>query len=92
MTLKSVQYAGFKISHTSCCNVDSVIGGLCSPNSKLCANRSEFVFWDAYHTSDAANQVIADRLFSDRADVGRAPSPAPLLGPAASPGPAPSPL
>ncbi|OAY66160.1 GDSL esterase/lipase [Ananas comosus] len=90
--INNPQNYGFKISHTSCCNVDSVIGGLCSPNSKLCANRSEFVFWDAYHTSDAANQVIADRLFSDRADVGQAPSPAPLLGPAASPGPAPSPL
>jgi hypothetical protein len=31
----------------------------------LCDSRTAFVFWDAYHTSDAANQVIADRLYAD---------------------------
>ncbi|KAF7831107.1 GDSL esterase/lipase [Senna tora] len=46
---------GFKVSNTSCCNVDTSIGGLCLPNSKLCSNRKEYVFWDAFHPSDAAN-------------------------------------
>ncbi|KAK6927836.1 GDSL lipase/esterase [Dillenia turbinata] len=55
---------GFKISNTSCCNVDTSIGGLCLPNSKLCTNRSEYVFWDAFHPSDAANAVLADKLFN----------------------------
>ncbi|XP_059643712.1 GDSL esterase/lipase At5g37690 [Cornus florida] len=55
---------GFKVSNTSCCNVDTNIGGLCLPNSKMCSNRSEYVFWDAFHPSDAANAVLADRLFS----------------------------
>ncbi|KAJ6861425.1 hypothetical protein NC651_037493 [Populus alba x Populus x berolinensis] len=45
----------FKISNTSCCNVDTTIGGLCLPNSKLCSNRKDYVFWDAFHPSDAAN-------------------------------------
>lgn len=56
---------GFKVSNTSCCNVDTKLGGLCLPNSKLCSNRSDYVFWDAFHPSDAANVVLADRFFSN---------------------------
>ncbi|EEC70268.1 hypothetical protein OsI_01080 [Oryza sativa Indica Group] len=33
--------------------------------AQLCDDRTTFVFWDAYHTSDATNQVIADRLYAD---------------------------
>jgi hypothetical protein len=62
--------AGFKTSHTSCCDVDTSVGGLCLPTAQLCADRKDFVFWDAYHTSDAANQVIADRLFADMVGSG----------------------
>ncbi|XP_074574619.1 GDSL esterase/lipase At5g37690-like [Curcuma longa] len=56
---------GFKISHTSCCNVDTTVGGLCLPNSNPCRDRREYVFWDAYHPTDAANEVLANILFSD---------------------------
>lgn len=56
--------AGFKVSNTSCCNVDTTVGGLCLPNSKLCGNRKDYVFWDAFHPSDAANEVLAEKLFS----------------------------
>lgn len=80
-------YVGFTTSHTSCCNVDTTVGGLCLPNSQLCPNRREFVFWDAYHTSDAANQIIADRLFAE-AGVSQAPPPAPLVGSGPVPSPA----
>ncbi|KAJ1391146.1 SGNH hydrolase superfamily [Sesbania bispinosa] len=55
---------GFKVSNTSCCNVDTSIGGLCLPNSKLCGKRHEYVFWDAFHPSDAANAVLAEKFFS----------------------------
>ncbi|XP_041005418.1 GDSL esterase/lipase At5g37690 isoform X2 [Juglans microcarpa x Juglans regia] len=68
---------GFKISNTSCCNVDSNIGGLCLPNSKLCSNRSEYVFWDAFHPSDAANAVLAEKLFSSLFSAALSPAPAP---------------
>ncbi|KAK3039314.1 hypothetical protein RJ639_028714 [Escallonia herrerae] len=67
---------GFKVSNTSCCNVDTSLGGLCLPNSKLCKNRKEYVFWDAFHPSDAANAVLADRFFSTL--FSSSPSPAPL--------------
>lgn len=56
--------SGFKVSNTSCCNVDTSLGGLCLPNSKMCTNRNDYVFWDAFHPSDAANAVLADKLFS----------------------------
>ncbi|RRT68728.1 hypothetical protein B296_00007473 [Ensete ventricosum] len=74
----------YNVSHTSCCNVDTTVGGLCLPNSRLCSDRKEYVFWDAYHPTDAANEVIANQLFADP-DIGRvhpalgiAPSPSPL--------------
>ncbi|XP_028800514.1 GDSL esterase/lipase At5g37690 [Neltuma alba] len=70
---------GFKVSNTSCCNVDTSVGGLCLPNSKLCRNRREYVFWDAFHPSDAANVVLADKFFSSffSSAPSAAPAPAP---------------
>ncbi|KAJ8761321.1 hypothetical protein K2173_001377 [Erythroxylum novogranatense] len=68
---------GFKISNTSCCNVDTSVGGLCLPNSKLCRNRKDYVFWDAFHPSDAANQVLAEKFFSRLFSDSHAPAPAP---------------
>ncbi|AED94220.1 GDSL-motif lipase/hydrolase-like protein [Arabidopsis thaliana] len=67
---------GFKIANTSCCNVDTSVGGLCLPNSKMCKNRQDFVFWDAFHPSDSANQILADHLFSSLLSSS-SPSPAP---------------
>ncbi|PSS16124.1 GDSL esterase/lipase [Actinidia chinensis var. chinensis] len=55
---------GFKVSNTSCCKVDTSLGGLCLPNSKLCSNQTEYVFWDAFHPSDAANAILAEKFFS----------------------------
>ncbi|KAL7614509.1 GDSL esterase/lipase At5g37690 [Lactuca sativa] len=55
---------GFKVSNTSCCRVDTSVGGLCLSNAHVCRNRKEYVFWDAFHPSDAANEVLADRFFS----------------------------
>ncbi|KAL2521783.1 GDSL esterase/lipase [Forsythia ovata] len=70
---------GFKVSNTSCCNVDTQLGGLCIPNSKVCNNHSEYVFWDAFHPSDAANEVLAEKLFAKI--FSPAPSAAPLAFP-----------
>ncbi|EEF30465.1 GDSL esterase/lipase At5g37690 [Ricinus communis] len=74
---------GFKVSNTSCCNVDTSIGGLCLPNSKLCKNRKEYVFWDAFHPSDAANQVLAQKFFKLLFSNASAPnnSPPPSIAP-----------
>ncbi|XP_076902801.1 GDSL esterase/lipase At5g37690-like [Bidens hawaiensis] len=55
---------GFKVSNTSCCGVETAVGGLCLSYAHVCDNRSEYVFWDAFHPSDAANVVLADHFFS----------------------------
>ncbi|KAF8080489.1 hypothetical protein N665_0939s0001 [Sinapis alba] len=68
---------GFKVANTSCCNVDTSVGGLCLPNSKMCKNRKDFVFWDAFHPSDSANQILADQLFSSLLSSSSSHSPAP---------------
>ncbi|CAI9758156.1 unnamed protein product [Fraxinus pennsylvanica] len=70
---------GFKVSNTSCCNVDTQLGGLCVPNSNVCKNHSEYVFWDAFHPSDAANEVLAGKLFAEL--FSHPPSAAPVPSP-----------
>ncbi|KAJ0987226.1 hypothetical protein J5N97_005582 [Dioscorea zingiberensis] len=81
--INNPQTYGFKISNTSCCNVDNTLGGLCLPNTRLCQNRKDYVFWDGYHTTDAANVVISARIFSDPS-VNVTPAPRPAA-PAPSP-------
>ncbi|CAL5326715.1 unnamed protein product [Camellia sinensis] len=65
---------GFKVSNTSCCHVDTSIGGLCLPNSRVCSNRTEYVFWDAFHPSDAANAILAEKFFSSLFSNATSPS------------------
>lgn len=31
-------------------------------NSNLCQDRSKYVFWDAYHPTEAANIIISNKL------------------------------
>ncbi|KAK9062176.1 hypothetical protein SSX86_019362 [Deinandra increscens subsp. villosa] len=60
---------GFKVSNRSCCAIETAVGGLCLSYAHVCANRSEYVFWDAFHPSDAANVVLVDRFFSKLFDT-----------------------
>ncbi|CAJ1940836.1 unnamed protein product [Sphenostylis stenocarpa] len=55
---------GFVNPYSACCHVAGSFGGLvpCGPTSKVCWERSKYVFWDPYHPSDAANVIIAKRL------------------------------
>ncbi|THG09849.1 hypothetical protein TEA_027154 [Camellia sinensis var. sinensis] len=71
---RAVLKARFKVSNTSCCHVDTSIGGLCLPNSKVCSNRTEYVFWDAFHPSDAANAILAEKFFSSLFSNATSPS------------------
>ncbi|CAO2821832.1 unnamed protein product [Amaranthus hypochondriacus] len=62
--LDNYQSYGFENGDSACCYGSGRFGGLipCGPTSKLCYDRSKYVFWDPYHPSDAANLVIAKRL------------------------------
>ncbi|CAK9145664.1 unnamed protein product [Ilex paraguariensis] len=55
---------GFQNTDSSCCYLTGHHGGIvpCGPPSKVCPDRSKYVFWDPYHPTDAANAIIAKRL------------------------------
>ncbi|XP_058201133.1 GDSL esterase/lipase At4g16230-like isoform X1 [Rhododendron vialii] len=61
---------GFEIENSACCAVAGKFGGLipCGPKSKVCPDRSKYVFWDPYHPTDATNVIIAKRLMDGDSD------------------------
>ncbi|KAJ1414183.1 SGNH hydrolase superfamily [Sesbania bispinosa] len=48
---------GFLVSNAACCPT-GLLGG-CVPDEEPCYNRSEYVFWDEFHTTEAWNLLIA---------------------------------
>ncbi|GKU92440.1 hypothetical protein SLEP1_g6167 [Rubroshorea leprosula] len=58
---------GFKVTNTGCCGVGRNNGQItCLPYQTPCQNRDEYVFWDAFHPTEAANAIIARRSYSAR--------------------------
>ncbi|XP_058077279.1 GDSL esterase/lipase At4g16230-like isoform X2 [Magnolia sinica] len=57
-------FSSFENPCSACCSAAGRFGGLipCGLSSKVCLDRSKYVFWDPYHPSDAANSIIAMRL------------------------------
>ncbi|KAJ6749162.1 GDSL LIPASE/ACYLHYDROLASE FAMILY PROTEIN [Salix purpurea] len=54
---------GFNNSDSPCCSFGQIRPALtCLPASTLCEDRSKYVFWDEYHPSDSANELIAKEL------------------------------
>lgn len=76
---------GFTVSDTPCCAIETDFGEFCLPNSQVCADHSKYVFWDAFHPTDAANVVLAQMFLS-------MPGALQLITPSSSaPAPSPSP-
>ncbi|GKV27992.1 hypothetical protein SLEP1_g37096 [Rubroshorea leprosula] len=76
---------GFTNSDSPCCSLGRIRPALtCIPASTLCKDRSKYVFWDEYHPSDSANQLIANELIKKFGFLGNnqnAPAPAPEIAP-----------
>ncbi|KAK7411415.1 hypothetical protein VNO78_02848 [Psophocarpus tetragonolobus] len=77
---------GFQNSDSPCCSFGNIRPALtCIPASKLCKDRSKYVFWDEYHPSDKANELIANELIKKFGfvpdDLTKPPSPSPTLAP-----------
>ncbi|WZZ13575.1 hypothetical protein YC2023_106664 [Brassica napus] len=55
---------GFEVADRGCCGKGTVaISYLCnSLNPFTCSNSSAYVFWDSYHPTERAYQVIVDKL------------------------------
>ncbi|XVF11909.1 hypothetical protein REPUB_Repub08aG0068700 [Reevesia pubescens] len=70
---------GFNNSDSPCCSLGNIRPALtCLPASTLCEDRSKYVFWDEYHPSDSANELIANELIKKFGFLGvNAPAPAP---------------
>ena len=50
-----------------CCEVGSSDGlGTCLPLKAPCLNRAEYVFWDAFHPTEAVNIITATRSYNAR--------------------------
>ncbi|XP_021803235.1 GDSL esterase/lipase At5g55050-like [Prunus avium] len=55
---------GFTETEAACCgfgklNADS----FCLPISSLCPNRTDHVFWDKFHPTEATHSILVDKLF-----------------------------
>ncbi|XP_028556995.1 LOW QUALITY PROTEIN: GDSL esterase/lipase At1g71250 [Dendrobium catenatum] len=55
---------GFKSQNTACCGGGKWKGQIiCLPVLSPCQNRSEYVFWDPYHPTDAFNVIASKDLY-----------------------------
>ncbi|KAG6756181.1 hypothetical protein NC652_027747 [Populus alba x Populus x berolinensis] len=56
---------GFTNTNTGCCGVGRNNGQItCLPLQAPCRNRNQYVFWDAYHPTEAVNVIIGRRSYS----------------------------
>ncbi|GLJ29337.1 hypothetical protein SUGI_0578530 [Cryptomeria japonica] len=56
---------GFKYANESCCGIGRLRAEFpCTPISSLCFHRADYVFWDAFHTSDALNSILANLQYA----------------------------
>ncbi|KQK02803.2 GDSL esterase/lipase At1g33811 [Brachypodium distachyon] len=55
---------GFTVVDKGCCGVGRNNGQItCLPMQRPCEDRSQYIFWDAFHPTEAANRIIAARAF-----------------------------
>ncbi|KAK8706029.1 hypothetical protein V6N13_049610 [Hibiscus sabdariffa] len=55
---------GFNEIKSACCGLGDLKAKVpCVPVSKYCSNRSDHVFWDLYHPTEATARVFVDTLF-----------------------------
>ncbi|KAL0335626.1 UNVERIFIED_CONTAM: GDSL esterase/lipase [Sesamum radiatum] len=79
--------SGFSNADSPCCSFGKIRPALtCIPASTLCKDRSKYVFWDEYHPSDRANELIASEMIKKLGfkPVNQTDSPPPAMAPSAS--------
>ncbi|XP_004504253.1 GDSL esterase/lipase At1g29670-like [Cicer arietinum] len=56
---------GFSVTNAGCCGVGRNNGQItCLPMQTPCDNRREYLFWDAFHPTEAGNVVVAQRAYN----------------------------
>ncbi|CAM6106092.1 unnamed protein product [Calypogeia fissa] len=60
---------GFQVANEGCCGSGLYRGQFpCQMTASVCFNRNQYVFWDPYHTTEAANVILADQLYDGGPD------------------------
>ncbi|XP_057797662.1 GDSL esterase/lipase At5g45670-like [Salvia miltiorrhiza] len=63
--IQSPSSFGFRVTNRGCCGVGRNNGQItCLPGQTPCSNRNEYVFWDAFHPTEAANTIVGRRSYS----------------------------
>ncbi|KAI3473548.1 hypothetical protein Pfo_031206 [Paulownia fortunei] len=63
--LNNAKTYGFSVTDRGCCGIGRNRGQItCLPFSVPCNNRNQYVFWDAFHPTQAVNQILARRAYS----------------------------
>ncbi|XP_031250523.1 GDSL esterase/lipase At5g08460-like [Pistacia vera] len=56
---------GFSETDKGCCGIGKNRGQItCLPFAMPCFNRDQYIFWDAYHPTQAFNQIVAQRAYT----------------------------
>ncbi|KAK6125645.1 hypothetical protein DH2020_040621 [Rehmannia glutinosa] len=63
--LNNAKTYGFSVTDRGCCGIGRNRGQItCLPFSVPCNTRNQYIFWDAFHPTQAANQILARRAYS----------------------------
>nr|GEZ27662.1 GDSL esterase/lipase At1g71691-like [Tanacetum cinerariifolium] len=61
---------GFRVLDRGCCGIGRNRGQItCLPFQTPCPDRNEYVFWDAFHPTEAVNVLMGRKAFSGTPDV-----------------------
>ncbi|KAI3818682.1 hypothetical protein L1987_12497 [Smallanthus sonchifolius] len=67
MTMEVIQQPavfGFRVVNKACCGMGLNNGALtCLPFEVPCPDRNKYFFWDAYHSTEAANKIASRRTY-----------------------------
>ncbi|KAL6504936.1 hypothetical protein OROHE_023694 [Orobanche hederae] len=60
---------GFSVINRGCCGTGRNRGQItCLPFQTPCPNRKQYIFWDAYHPTEAVNMLLGQRAFNGSID------------------------
>ncbi|KAG6423617.1 hypothetical protein SASPL_114018 [Salvia splendens] len=62
--IQSPSSFGFSVTNVGCCGVGRNNGQItCLPGQRPCRNRNQYLFWDAFHPTEAANTFVGRRSY-----------------------------
>ncbi|KAL2538924.1 GDSL esterase/lipase [Forsythia ovata] len=60
---------GFSVVNSGCCGIGRNAGQItCLPFQTPCADRNQYIFWDAFHPTEAVNKLFGQKAFSGSKD------------------------